>query len=83
MTIEAVIAYWGQVGFPDAGQAESVVARAQDAGFSFTEPELRAVREAREVLLEVRGDAGLCEQVTSAERPMTRCSKSRGVRAAS
>jgi hypothetical protein len=69
MTIEAVIAYFERVGLPPPGNEAAVVASAREAGFSFDEDELRAALEARDVLVEVRKDSALREEVIRAEKP--------------
>jgi hypothetical protein len=70
MTIEAVIAYFEHAGVPAPGQEAAAVTGAREAGFSFSEPELRAALEAREVLVRVREDGALREEVIRAESPV-------------
>jgi hypothetical protein len=64
MTIEAAVAHCLRIGFFAAGR------EASPAGGSFTEAELAAVLQAHEMLVRVRQDAPLREEVVGAERPM-------------
>jgi hypothetical protein len=69
MTIEAVVAYFERVGLPPPGNEAAVVASARAAGYAFSEVELRAALDAREVLVKVREDGALREEVIGAEKP--------------
>jgi hypothetical protein len=70
MTIEAVVAFFEHSGVPAPGNEAAVVARARAAGFSLDEDELRATLTAHEVLVRVREDGALREEVIRAGKPM-------------